>query len=261
VELMNATLPRCQRNDVQGGQRRRRYSVRAPAGGALRRGATLLHLALLGACGGPASKMPVQSTAAVVAAFRDVIAGCSAPLTNAGEIDQRALAASGWSVTSRTSRVNLEDRVYPLDAYPALRATEYEATQWQHTRHVGDMVLIRGDLVSSSRMLDHCTMNGRVSKRQNELDDVVAGLVAHFGRKPDRVGAVPRGGDFLTPRSDPQQTGFYWKLEKHDVYLQTAPGGFASIDVVAMPARDSLDKYSSDRPEHRIVILPGDSAK
>jgi hypothetical protein len=215
----------------------------------------------LSACNRPGSDMTVQTPAAVVASFQDVIAGCATPLTNAGEIDQRALAASGWTLTSRKTRLELEDRVLALDAYPALRAGEYEATDWQHAGRPEAMQLIRSDLVSASRMLDHCFMWGRFSKGTAALDAVIAGMSTHFNRRADRVGAIPRGGDFLTPRSDPPTTGYYWKMPQHDVYLSTSPDGFTSIDVVAMPDRSKLDKYSSDRPEHRLVILPGDTAK
>jgi hypothetical protein len=228
------------------------------------RAAALACLALFSACtgsgsgsgSGSASKIPVQTPALVVAAFRDVVTGCSTPLTAAGEIDQRALAASGWTVTARSTRLTLEDRVLALDAYPALRDDEYEATVWHHARHVGEMQLIRWNPTSTTRSFDHCHSNGRVTKRTGEITAIVAGMAAHFGRQPDRTGAVPRGGDFLTPRSDPQQTGFYWKLPRHDVYLNTEPGGYSSVDVVAMPARESLDTYSPDRPENRLIVLP-----
>jgi hypothetical protein len=202
--------------------------------------------------------MPTQSAAAVVASFRDVIAGCALPLTTSGEIDQRALAAARWSVTSRKTRLDLEDKVLPLDAHPTLRLGEYEATDWQHAGHVESMQLIRGDLLSGSQSFDHCRLNARLTNATTDLNAVVAGIVAHFGRSADRTGAIPRGGDFLTPRSDPQMTGHYWQLPTHDVYLEISPDGFAVIDVVAMPNREKLDQYSPDRPERRLVTVPAE---
>jgi hypothetical protein len=92
--------------------------------------------------------MPRQTPAAIVSSFRDVIAGCAVSLTTGGEIDQRGLASSGWTLTARSTRFNAENQVRALDAYPALRAGEYEATTWNHAGHVESMELIRWDFTS-----------------------------------------------------------------------------------------------------------------
>ncbi len=214
----------------------------------------------LAACNTAGSDLVEQTPERVVAAFGDVISACSAQTSDNGVIDQKAVAAAGWLLKSRKSRHEITDTTHALDSYPTLRAGEYEATDWVHAGHAETMQLIRQDELTPDRLHDHCYMNGRVSS-EADLAAVVSGISRLMGKAPDRTGAVPRGGDFLTPRNDPQQTGYYWSLPRHDVYLQTSPGLFANIDVVAMPNRAALDQYSSDRPENRIVILTGAKPK
>ncbi len=216
----------------------------------------LLFLALA-ACGDAGSSMAEQDPARVIAAFNDAIAACSARTSDAGVIDQAAVAAAEWTVAARTSRLQVTNTTHAAAAYPTLRAGEYEATDWAHAGHAEQMQLIRWDELTTNRTPDHCLMNGRVDN-DTALPAVIAGVTRRFGRAPDRTGLVPRGGDFLTPRSDDQQTGYYWALPRHDVYLRTAPGGFASINIVAMPDRETLDQYSPDRPDRQLVILPGE---
>ena len=221
-----------------------------------------LALTLLTACASSSGPdLPVQAPAAVVAAFNAVIAGCARPLTEAGLIDQRALAAAGWTVTSRTTRFEVTNTTHALTDYPLLRAGEYEATEWRHAGVAGDMELIRWDERSATRSFDHCRLNGRVAD-DAAMAAVVAAMARRIGHAPDRQGEVPRGGDGLTPRffPDPNDRGYYWALPQHDVYLQTSTDDFASIDIVAMPDRTDLDQYSSDLPSHRIYV-PGEPAK
>jgi hypothetical protein len=220
-----------------------------------------LALALaLAACSSSSSDMPVQDPAAVVAAFNAVIAGCARPLTEAGGIDQRALAASGWAVTARTTRFEVTNTTHALTDYPTLRAGEYEATEWRRAGQAGEMELIRQDTLSAVRSFDHCSMNGRVS--EDAAPQLLAAMTRRFGHVPDRSGVVPRGGDGLTPRffPDPDPAGYHWAMPTHDVYLTVFPEGGANIDVVAMPDRNALDEYSSDRPSHRIYV-PGETSQ
>lgn len=215
----------------------------------------------LAACGDSAgSDMPEQAPVRAVAAFNDVITACSAGTSDAGVIDQRAMASAGWTVAARSMQLNAENRRVAVGEYPVLRAGEYEATEWRHAGHVGALHLVRWDELTTNRSPDTCMMDVRIADPAG-LGAVLAGMTQRFARAPDRTGLVPRGGDFLTPRDDPQQTGHYWALPRNNIFLQISPNGFARIEVVAMPNRDTLDQYSPDRPENRLVILPGEPEK
>lgn len=223
--------------------------------------AVLMTLPLAGplaGCDDVAARLPTQESGRVVAAFADAIAGCSSALTGDGDIDEVAIATVGWTVTARSARHLGETRTLALDdRQTGLRPGEYEASAWRHARHTGDMELIRHGRQTPPMLYDTCYMTARVDG-DSALAAVLAGLTSRFGRPPDRSGVVPRGGDFLTPRSDPPQQGHYWAMPRHDIYLQTADGGYASVEIVAMPDRDALDRHSPDRPEHRLIIPSGE---
>lgn len=222
----------------------------------MRANAALLFFALA-ACGDAGGDMPEQAPIPVIAALNGVITACAARVSDAGVIDQAALAAAGWTAVSRSVQMNAENRRVAVDEYPVLRAGEYEATEWRHAGHVSVMHLVRWDELTTNRSPDKCMMDARVANPAG-LGAVLAGMTQRFARAPDRTGLVPRGGDFLTPRNDLQQTGHYWALPRSNVFLQISPDGFARIEVVAIPNRDALDQYSPDRPENRLVILPGE---
>lgn len=186
-----------------------------------------------------------------MASFDGAIGGCTAGLTEAGLIDQKALAATGWKVTERTTRVGGEDRSHPLDSYPELADSEYEATTWKHKDHKYDLSLVRWDEKSDLRLADNCDLVAHVDS-DKDIEAVLSALEAKFERKSDRSGTLPRGGDFLTPRFDKPSTGYYWAMPQHDIYLTVNEHRNLRLEVVAMPGRDTLDEYSSDNPERRI---------
>ncbi|GAB5487705.1 MAG: hypothetical protein Pars2KO_12750 [Parasphingorhabdus sp.] len=186
-----------------------------------------------------------------MASFNGAIAGCTAGLTETGLIDQKALAAAGWKVTERTSRLGGKDRDLPLDSYPELADSEYEATTWTHKDHKYDLSLVRWDEKSNLRLADSCDLVAHVNS-DKDIEAVLYALETKFDRKPDRSGTLPRGGDFLTPRFDKPSTGYYWAMQQHDVYLTVNETKNLRLEVVAMPDRGAVDEYSSDNPEQRI---------
>ncbi|HKR24893.1 MAG TPA: hypothetical protein VJS15_06505, partial [Allosphingosinicella sp.] len=171
-------------------------------------------------------------------------------LTPAGSIDQGAMAASGWRVVGRSTRLGAETRELAVGAYPALRPGEYEATQWAREGVSNRIELIRLDGRPGS-LHDSCDLAARTESRA-AADQVVAAVARHFGRPPDRSGVSPRGGDFLTPRSDPERVAHHWALPGNDAYVTISEEGDVRLEVLAMADRATLDRYSPDRPENRI---------
>lgn len=213
----------------------------------------LAALSLVGCGRGP--NLPVQDTARAIAVFERALGACSAGLTPSGGIDQRAIAASGWRVVSRSARTWTENRPLPVDAYPTLRPGEYETTEWTLDGSPSPLFGTRWH-ASSPEMHDSCAVGARTESRAT-ADQVVSALTRRFGRPPDRAGPLPRGGDFLTPRFDSELYGRYWALPRNDVYVTTGDDGYVSLEVVAMPNRAALDRYSPDNPELRVPTLEG----
>ncbi len=208
-------------------------------------------------CAPAKDDLPIQEPAQVVAALTEVVRACSAGLTPQGSIDQSALAASGWRATRRQTRLEQQDRDLPLNQISRLRPGEYEVTRWARPGVTGEIELIRWEVgAGGADLLDKCTLTARVSGAA-PVAQVLAGMTRHFGRRADRHGLVPRGGDFLTPRFDSAPMGDYWALPRHDVYMLSGDDGYLRLEVVAMPDRSRLDQYSSDRPEHRIPPQEG----
>lgn len=212
---------------------------------------TVLAVAAIAGCAPARDDLPVQEPGPVVVGFISALRACSAGLTPEGSIDQNAMAATGWQVISRQTRFEQQDRDLAVNAFPALRPQEYEATRWTRPGATSPIELVRWDTGTDGfDMLDKCVVGARVAD-DGATGQVIAAMTRVFGRPPDRHGLIPRGGDFLTPRFDPQSTGDYWALPRHDVYILSSDG-YLSLEVVAMPDRSRLDQYSSDRPEHRI---------
>jgi hypothetical protein len=191
--------------------------------------ATLLAPAFVTACSSGGNSLPEQDSAAVAAAFAAVIEGCSAGLTPDGGIDQSELGAAGWKVAERSNRGGVE------------------TSSWQRDDVDGLLELVRygGDLA------DSCMLDARAAG-----SDGVAEVLAALSRKlgaPARQGVVPQGGDQLTPRATEEKAGYYWPLPTCDIYLTAFDDQSVRIEVLSMPDRDSLDPYSPDRPESRII--------
>lgn len=204
------------------------------------------------ACASGGSDLPVQEPTEVVTMFADALSACSAGLTATGTIDQAAMARAGWHIVKRTTRLELEDRTFAPNAYPALRPGEYEATRWVREGYPSEIELIRADGTPDG-LVDYCDMPARTEDAK-AADTVVAGMAGRFGRAPDRKGELPRGGDFLTPRFDTPNTGYYWAMDRNDAYLTVSDDGHVRLSVLAMPDRSKIDQYSPDRPENRIPM-------
>ena len=191
--------------------------------------ATLLAPAFVTACSSGGSGLPEQDSAAVAAALAAVIDGCSAGLTADGSIDQAKLGDAGWMVVERLNRGGIG------------------ATSWRREDIEGRLELVDyGD-----QLADSCMFDARATGSDG-ADKVLAALTRRLGA-PARQGAVPRGGDFLTPRETEDKTGYYWPLPTSDVYLTAFDDQTVRIEVLAMPDRAALDEYSPDRPEARII--------
>ena len=191
--------------------------------------APLLAPALVTACSSGGSDLPEQDSAAVAASFGAVIDGCSAKLTADGSIDQAALGDGGWTVSESSNRGGIETKTWLRDDVDG---------------HL-EVVNYGGELA------DSCMLDARAAGSDGAAK-VLAAITSKLGA-PARQGAVPQGGDFLTPRETEDKTGYYWPLPKSDVYLTTFDDQTVRIEVLAMPDRASLDQYSPDRPEARII--------
>ena len=219
----------------------------------MRRLSVLVALSVLGCTGQGGS--PVQETEQVAGLMLAGLRGCSAGLTPEGSIDQGGLAASGWRVVSRMTQFETQDRQLAAGDYPRLRPDEYEFTEWTRDGLPNRMSLTRWD-GRPEAMRDECLVDGRVLNRA-EAERVVAAMTGYFGRRPDRAGERPRGGDFLTPRFDQVWTAHYWAMPRNDAYLSINDHGYVRLEVLAMANRAALDEYSSDRPEIRIPFPEG----
>jgi len=191
--------------------------------------ATLLVPAFVTACSSGGNSLPEQDSTAVAAAFAAVIEGCSAGLTPEGGIDQSGLGAAGWKVAERSSRGG------------------FETSSWQRDDVNGLVELVRygGDLA------DSCMLDARAAGSDGAAE--VLGALSRKLGAPARQGAVPQGGDQLTPRATEEKAGYYWPLPKSDIYLTAFDDQSVRIEVLSMPDRDSLAPYSPDRPESRII--------
>ena len=191
--------------------------------------APLLAPAFVTACSSGGSDLPEQDSAAVAVAFGAVIDGCSAKLTDDGSIDHVALGDAGWMVVKRSDQGGIG------------------STTWQRDDVNGRLELVDyGD-----QLADSCMFDARAAGPDG-ADKVLAALKRKLGA-PARQGGVPQGGDFLTPRETEDKTGYYWPLPHSDVYLTAFDDQTVRIEVLAMPDRASLDQYSPDRPEARII--------
>ena len=187
--------------------------------------------ALVMACSSDGSGLPEQNSAAVAAALAVVIDGCSARLTPDGSIDQTALGDGGWTRVGRTNKAKIE------------------VTSWRHGDVNGRLELVD----YNGELADSCIFDARAAASDG-TNKILAALTRKLGT-PALQGTVPQGGDFLMPRDRENKVGYYWSLPQSDVYLTQFDDQTVRIEVLAMPDRDSLDPYSSDRPESRIMPL------
>jgi len=189
----------------------------------------LLAAALVMACSSGGIGLTEQDSVAVAAAFAAVIDSCSARLKADGSIDQAALGDGGWTRVGLTNEAGIE------------------VTSWQHRKMEGRLELVD----YTGKLADNCMFDARAAGSDG-ADKVLAALTRKLGI-PARQGTVPQGGDFLTPRERENKVGYYWPLPQSDVYLTRFDDQIVRIEVLAMLDRDSLDPYSSDRPESRII--------
>jgi hypothetical protein len=212
-------------------------------------------LLLVTSCRASDNNVPRQSRAAVEALVGDVLHGCGAPLTGDGTFDQRAMVAAGWQERERTTRFEVSNRTHPPGSMPALRRGEYEATEWALPGRIGVVTVIRHDTATRRQTADVCSVDARLEQGVS-VDTIVTAISVRLGLKIAREGDLPRGGDFLTPRSDAAAHAYYWQTPQHDVYLVAFGSSDIRLEVYAMADRTKLDEYSPDRPERRIPQSP-----
>jgi hypothetical protein len=208
-------------------------------------------LLLVTSCRNASDDMPQQSRAAVEALVGDVMRGCGAPLTNDGTFDQRAMVAANWQERARTTRLGTANQTHPAGSLPSLRSGEYEATEWVLPGRIGVVTVIRHDSATRQQTADMCSVDARL-EQDVSVDSIVTAVSTRLAQKVAREGDLPRGGDFLTPRTDRAPRAYYWQAPQHDVYLVAFGTSDVRLEVYAMADRTKLDEYSPDRPERRI---------
>jgi hypothetical protein len=208
----------------------------------------------------PSSNLPLENDAAITVAATQALTGCTAALTDAGDIDEAALVASGWRPVRRTASVvvtegnstGMQNRNVPAETPTELtNADSYETSQWQRSGVAARLDLSRNGGVLPDRTMGEC----RIAMRGDEgtAADLGALLARRLGR-PTGTGTRSAGGDWLTPRwFEPEIRVRYWRRPQHDVYFVTSVEDHAAIEVVAMPDRDALDQWSTSRPEAKFT--------
>lgn len=208
----------------------------------------LTALAALG-CDNPGADLPVQDADQVALLFAETIGACSAMPVNL-RIDQQAIANSGWRPVRRFVTWPGNERDVPLSEQVQLRGEETEFTEWAREGLPNRLSVSRSNY-GQDVFRDSCSVDAR-TRNEEEAGRVVRALNRLFRQEPERSGVLPRGGDFLTPRFDKARYGRYWPMPGHAAYLTTADNGYMSLQLVAMPDRDRLDRYHPDNPLHRI---------
>jgi hypothetical protein len=205
---------------------------------------------------GQQSNLPMENDAAIALAATQALAGCTAALTETGDIDEAALTAAGWRPVSRTASAivtennttGMRDRTVP----PATRTElddrrSYETSRWSHAGIAARVEIFRNGGPFSERMMDECSLPLRGD--DGTAANVAELLVRRLGPST-ATGIRPAGGDWLTPRwFEPEIRVRYWRRPQHDVYWVSSAEDHVTLEVVAMPDRAALDRWSTSRPE------------
>lgn len=215
----------------------------------------------LSACG-TESTLPISPRDAIVAGAQRTLAGCTVPLDPNGDINEAGLTAAGWTPATRTRSaiVEVNNTVGPQDQpQPPTRpsklnaANEHESSVWRAPGLPAELYLSRNGGPFETRMPGECSIQFRGDAR--ETGDLVRDLLTRKYGRPVRVGTRSAGGDWLTPRwFESEIHAQYWRLPRHDVYWVSSDPRFAAIEVVAMPDRAKLDKWSNAQPDSRVYI-------
>lgn len=200
-------------------------------------------LIAVAACGSEATNV-AEAAPGNAPALMSAVEGCTANPPAGRDIAEAGLTAAGWTASSREVVKGADRRSVPAGQARENAADELEATTWTKAGTDAKVTVTRGLGLAGNCQID-VTADGAA---------LAADLEKKFGRKPDRSGVRPKGGDQLTPRSDAEVKSQLWQLPAHDVYLLQMGGGTVRGEVVAMPDRASLDRYDPDHPNMRIHV-------
>lgn len=208
------------------------------------------------------SSIPTMPRAAILAGAESMLAGCTANLDGNGDIAEAGLVAAGWKPVRRTmsavvekdNSVGLKDEVRSPDTPSTLKSTrDHEATTWTHGGWIAELFVSRNGGAFSERMPGECSIS--FHGKEKDTAESVRGLLAGKYGRPVRIGTRSRGGDYLTPRWFGREIhAQYWALPHHDVYWVSSAPRFARIEVVAMPDRSQLSRWSDAQPGFRVHI-------
>ena len=193
-----------------------------------------------------------QPLPAITASMASALDACSEPLaSDSGVFDQARVKKADWMVVSRT--VYGPDGLEKPGADTAILATlktgERETTRWQSYQYEGEIEIARG-LAADRSTPDTCSISA-TAKSSDDVGALLRAITKKAGVGISRKGAIPRGGDFLTPRFDGAPFRYYWALPTRNVYLTEFDGHKLRLDIEAVPDRRKLNP-DFDTPERRI---------
>jgi hypothetical protein len=224
-------------------------------------------LIAISGCAAEPSTVPRADASAITEAVAKALDACTAPLTEAGDIDDAALVAAGWTpvrrlvsaVVTQGNSTGMRDRAVP-PAVPTELAdsSSYESSDWSFPGIGSPLYLSRNGGPISERTMAECRLTVRGD--DSAARDVAAQLLVRYG-PTDGDGIRSPGGDWLTPRwFEPEIRVRYWRRPSHDVYWVSSLEDHATIEVVAMPDRDALDQFSTSRPQAKFTPDPETSS-
>lgn len=178
-----------------------------------------------------------QSADSVTALFGAALEACAKPTAADGSFDQKAIAASGWRLTSRVIYKEAEERSADHASLPDLQEPEYESTRWKSDVHVGELEVSRWP--SSTRSIsDRCSVSARLQSSA-DVQAVVRALSAKTGVAIGRQGEVPRGGDYLVPRQTVFDYQYDWPMPMHQVHLLVFDAKDLRLDIEHAPGANN----------------------
>lgn len=178
-----------------------------------------------------------QSAASVSALFGAALEACAKPAAFDGSFDQKAIAASGWRLTSRVIYKEAEERSADLASLPDLQEPEYESTRWKSEVHVGELEVSRWPS-STQPGSDRCSVTARLQSSA-DVHAVVAALSAKIGVVIGWQKEVARGGDYLLPRPVIFDYQYHWRMPLHEVYLLVFDAKDLRLDIDHAPGENN----------------------
>lgn len=200
----------------------------------------LLGVAACGQRGAAVAEVAPGNSAVLLSA----VEGCTASPPAGRDIAESGLTAAGWTA-SRREVVKGAARQSVSATDPRENAPdELESTTWTKAGSDSTVTVTRGLGLAGNCQID-VKADGRA---------VTGDFEKTFGRKPDRAGVRPAGGDQLTGPNGEPTPSLLWQLPKHDVYMLRFGNGTVRAEIVAMPDRAALDRYDPDHPSMRIHV-------